>query len=55
MLITSFFTFSTSSLDLVTGYMGDLFSDISPLVLLIIGVSLAMIVLAGIISAIRGH
>lgn len=37
------------------GYIGSVFSDLSGLLLLIIGVGLGLMVIGAIISAVRGH
>lgn len=48
-----FFEFSSSSLDTILGYARGLVSDISPILLLIIGVAIAMLVIVGLVSVIK--
>lgn len=47
----TFFTFSGEDITAVIGYMSDLFTDFSPVILLIVGVSVAMLVIGFIIRA----
>lgn len=50
-MMGTFFTFSEGDITSVIGYMTDLFSDFSPVLLLIVGVSVAMLVIGFIIRA----
>jgi len=51
MIFATFFTFSEGNITSVIGYMTDLFTDFSPVILLIVGVSIAMLVIGFIIRA----
>jgi len=53
MILGTFFQLGTGDMDIAIGYMGDLFSDLSPYLIVIIGVGIALIVVEAIISAIR--
>lgn len=48
------FTISQADMESLIGYMGDVFSDLAPLLLLIIGVSLGLLVVGVIIKSLRG-
>jgi uncharacterized membrane protein YgaE (UPF0421/DUF939 family) len=50
----TFFTITGDMMDELLGYVGDLFIDVSPILLLIVGVSLALMVITVIISSLRG-
>jgi len=50
-MIGTFFTISESDMTAVIGYMGDLFIDLSPIILLIVGVGVAMLLIGFIIRA----
>lgn len=47
--------FTSEMMTSTLGYVGAVFSDMSPMILLIIGVSLGLIVVEAIISAVRGR
>lgn len=49
-----FFEFSSSSMDTILAYARGLVSDFSPLLLLIVGVAIALLVIFGIMRAIKG-
>jgi len=51
MIFGTFFTFSEGNITSIIGYMSDLFTDFSPVILLIVGVSVAMLVIGFIIRA----
>lgn len=51
MIFGTFFTLSEADMTAIIGYMSDLLSDLSPLLLLIVGVSVAMLVIGFIIRA----
>ena len=53
-MISTFFTISTSSIDTMLGYTGDLITDMTPLLLPIIAIGLGVIIVMAIIRAIRG-
>jgi len=46
--------FTSEMIDDVIGYVGDIFSDMSNLILLIVGVAVGLMVIGAIISAVRG-
>ena len=52
-MLPTFFTITGDMMDDLLGYVGDLFTDISPILLLIVGVSLALMVISVIINALR--
>ena len=45
--------FTSEMINQIIGYVGDVFSDLSGLLLLIIGVGLGLIVIGAIISAVK--
>jgi len=47
----TFFTISAEDMTAIIGYMSDLFTDLSPLILLIVGVAVAMLVIGFIIRS----
>jgi len=51
MILGTFLTISEANMTSLTGYMSDLFTDLSPLILLIVGVGVAMMVIGFIIRA----
>lgn len=51
MIYGTFFSLATPEMSSIIGYMGDLLTDLSPLLLLIVGVSVAMLVIGFIIRA----
>lgn len=51
MILGTFLTISEGNMTTLIGYMSDLFSDLSPLILLIVGVGVAMLVVGFIIRA----
>lgn len=51
MIFGTFLTISEANMTTLIGYMSDLFSDLSPLILLIVGVGVAMLVVGFIIRA----
>jgi len=53
-MLSTFFTFSTSSIDTMLEYTGDLVTDMTPLLLPIIAIGLGVIIVMAIIRAIRG-
>lgn len=50
-MIGTFFTISEGNITSIIGYMSDLFTDLSPLLLLIVGVGVAMLLIGFIIRA----
>lgn len=50
-MIGTFFTISEGDMTTMIGYIGDLFTDLSPLLLLIVGVGVAMLLIGFIIRA----
>jgi hypothetical protein len=53
MIYTLGITFTPDMIEDMIGYVGDVFSDMSNLILLIVGVGLGLIVVGAIISALR--
>jgi len=53
MMLGTFFTITGDMMDDLLGYVGDLFVDVSPILLLIVGVSLALMVISVIINTLR--
>jgi len=53
MILGTFFTISGDMMDDLLGYVGDLFTDVSPILLLIVGVSLGLMVISVIITTLR--
>ena len=53
MMLGTFFTITSDMMDDLLGYVGDLFTDISPILLLIVGVSLSLMVISVIINSLR--
>ena len=51
MIAGTFFTISEADMTAIIGYMGDLFTDLSPIILLIVGVAVAMLVIGFIIRS----
>ena len=49
----TFFTIDSGMMDTLIGYVGDLFVDVSPILLLIVGVSLGLLVITVIINSFR--
>jgi len=49
----TFFTIDEGMMTDLLGYVGDLFTDVSPILLLIVGVSLALMVISVIINSLR--
>lgn len=47
--------FTSEMMTSTLSYVGSVFTDLSPLILLIIGVSLGLLVVEAIISAVRGR
>lgn len=47
--------FTAGMITTLIGYIGDIFSDMSLLILLIVGVGLGILVVSAIVSAVRGH
>lgn len=54
MFLTSFFNFATSDANVMLGYSGDLLTDLTPILIPIIGVAVGLIIVIAIIRAIRG-
>lgn len=52
-MIATFFTISQEDMTGMISYVGDIFSDLSPILLLIVAVSLAVMVIGVIISSLR--
>jgi hypothetical protein len=50
-MLGTFFTITNEMMTTMIGYIGDVFTDLAPLLLLIIGVSVAMLVIGFIIRA----
>jgi len=50
----TFLTWSGDDTTAMIGYMSDLFTDLSPLLIIIIGIGMGIIVVGAIIKAIRG-
>jgi len=55
MILTLGINFTSEMVSSTIGYVGDVFSDLSNILLLIIGVSLGVMVVGAILSAVRGH
>lgn len=53
-MILSIFTITPANMDSVLGYMGEVFTDLSPVILLIVGVGLGLMVVGVIIKSLRG-
>jgi hypothetical protein len=51
MILGTFLTITEGNMTTLIGYMSDLFEDLSPLILLIVGVGVAMLVVGFIIRA----
>lgn len=51
MIFGTFLTIEEADMTAIIGYMSDLFTDLSPLLLLIVGVGVAMLVVGFIIRA----
>jgi len=47
----TFFTISEADMTAIIGYMSDLFTDLSPIILLMVGVAVAMLVIGFIIRS----
>ena len=54
MLLTTFFTFDAGDATAMLGYAGDLLTDLTPLLIPIVGVAVGLIIVMAIIRAIRG-
>lgn len=54
-MLGTFFTISTEDITTMIGYIGDIFSDLSPVILLIVGVGLGLMAVSVIIRALRGN
>jgi uncharacterized protein involved in cysteine biosynthesis len=54
-MLYTFFTFSSSSIDTMLGYVGSFISDITPLMLPIIAIGLGIFIVWAIIGAFRGR
>ena len=52
-MLATFFTFGEADMTAIIGYMSDIFTDLSPLLLLIVGLGVAMLVVGFIIRAFR--
>lgn len=50
-MLGTFFTISEGNITAIIGYMSDLFTDLTPLLLLIVGVGVAMLLIGFIIRA----
>lgn len=55
MFLGTFITWSGSDTTAMLGYVSDIISDLQPLLIPIIAISIGLIVVSAIISAIRGH
>jgi len=55
MILSVGLNFTNEMVSSTIGYVGSVFSDMSGLLLLIIGVGLGLMVIGAIISAVRGH
>jgi len=53
-LLSTFFTFTETDVASLISYVKDLITDFTPLLIPIIAVSLGLIIIYGIVSAIRG-
>lgn len=53
MPLYTFFTFATSSMDTMLGYVGDFITDITPLMLPIIAIGLGIFIVLAIIKAFK--
>jgi len=54
MLVGTFLTWTTEDTTSMIGYMSDLFTDLTPLLIPIIAIAVGIIVVGAIIHAIRG-
>jgi len=52
-MLGTFFEFGTADMDLVLAYAGDLISDLTPLLIIIVAVSIGLIVIGAIINALK--
>lgn len=53
-MILSIFTITPANMEEIIGYMSEIFSDLSPIILLIVGVGLGLMVVGVIIKSLRG-
>lgn len=51
--LPTIFTISQDNIDDMLGYVGDIFTDFSPILLIIVGVSLGLMVISVVINALR--
>lgn len=54
MILPTFLTIESADITTMIGYMSDLFSDLSPIILLIVGVGLGLMVISVILRTLRG-
>ena len=54
-ILGTFLNWTDSTSDLMLSYSAGLLSDLTPLLVIIIGVAIPLIVVIAIISAVRGH
>jgi len=55
MILGTFFTIEEADITTVVGYIGDVFSDLAPIILLIVGVGLGLMAISVIIKTLRGN
>jgi len=53
-MIGTFLTWTTEDTTAMIGHMSDLFTDLTPLLIIIIGIGMGLIIVGAIIRAIRG-
>jgi hypothetical protein len=51
--LLTFFTIDSGMIEAMIGYVGDIFTDFSPILLIIVGVSLGLMVISVVINALR--
>ncbi len=54
MIAGTFITITEGMMTEMLGYVGDIFTDLSPIILLIVGVSLGLMVITVIVNSLRG-